>query len=116
MDLLDPIYWRLLTHGLIAIRGAAEAGDLPRCRVEAEHIHNIPSLIGEANIQRHVYYATTEREAYIEWVLSTGRKELRDHALFLCSLAWREMDTVLGLRGASYEERLSRESEKGGQP
>ena len=106
MESLDVLYLRLLTHGLIAIRNAAETGDVARCRAEAEHVHNIPSLIGETNMDRHIHYATQERTAYIEWVLSSGCEELREHACFLVGLAWSEMDMILGIHGQLYEKRL----------
>ena len=114
MDLFDPLYSTILERGIIGIRDAAEQGDLSRCRAEAEHIHNIPSLIGEHNVNRHLYYATREREAYIEWVLSTGRKELRYRVLLAFARAWQQMDAILGLHGMLYEERLSEDSEKRG--
>jgi len=98
MDSLDRIYSRLLQSGLIAIRDAAEAGDLPRCTAEADHIHNIPSLIGEHNLHRHVYYATKERKAYLDWVLSVGRKELREYVSLVYEPEWEQMDKILGLR------------------
>ena len=55
--------------GLIAIRDAATVGDLSRCRVEAEHLHNLPSFISEQDKQRHLYYVIAEKTAYLEWIL-----------------------------------------------
>jgi hypothetical protein len=107
MESLDALYWRILQSGLISIRDAAGEGDLARCRAEAEHIHNIPSLISEENVNRHIYYAMQEREAYIEWVLSTGRKDLCERALLVFAGEWEAMDSVLGLSGNPYDERLS---------
>ena len=107
MESLDALYWNILKSGLISTCAAAGEGDLSRCRAEAEHIHNIPSLIGEQNVARHLYYATQEREAYIQWLLSTNRKELREHALLVFGSEWQQMDAVLGLPAISYDERLS---------
>ncbi len=109
MKLLDPLYWRILQSGIISIRTAAEQGDLSRCRAEADHIHNIPTLIGEENVERHLYYATQERKAYIEWLLATPHKELREHALLVFAPEWQRMDAVLGLHSTSYDEILSQE-------
>ena len=109
MKTLDTLYWSILKSGLICVRTAAEEGDLSRCRAEAEHIHNIPSLIGEENLRRHLYYANQEREVYIEWLLSTNRRELLEHVLLVFAGEWKEMDLVLGIHGESYEQRLSPE-------
>jgi hypothetical protein len=36
--------------------------------VEAEHLHNVPSLIGEPNEHRHDCYFNVERPYYLERV------------------------------------------------
>ncbi len=95
MKSLDPSYWRILTLGLVAVRDAAANGDIARCRAEAEHIHNIPSLIGEDNVHRHMYYLTMERKAYIDWVTASGRDDLQKFVSLAYSTAWKEMDEVL---------------------
>jgi hypothetical protein len=103
---LDTLYWSILQSGLINIRTAAEQGDLARCRAEADHIHNIPSLIGEENWYRHFYYADQERRAYIQWLVSSGRNELREHALLVFGTPWREMDRILRIRESSSIQAL----------
>ena len=95
MDALDRIYWDILKAGLIAVRDAGANGDTARCRAEAEHIHNIPSLIGEQNIQRHIYYATVERQRYLDWVLSCGQAETQEYARMAYSWRWKRMDEIL---------------------
>ena len=66
MEKLDHIYKNILTLGLLEIRNAAQAGDAQRCHFESEHLHNLPSLIGEENIERHFYYFNRERMRYVE--------------------------------------------------
>src|SRR5262245_19997710 len=64
----DTIYAQILHHGLLRIRDAAGLGHLQYCAVESEHLHNIPSLIGETNEARHTYYFCQERTYYLERV------------------------------------------------
>ena len=56
MQELDKLYLAILQSGLAAIRNASHKGGVDYIREEAEHLHEIPSLIGENNIQRHLYY------------------------------------------------------------
>jgi hypothetical protein len=112
VDLLDPLYWTILERGIVGIRDASDQGDLSRCRAEAEHIHNILSLIGEPDIHRHLHYATHERETYVEWVLSTDRKELRNHARLAFGRVWQQMDVVLAITAQGWQQGLEeKESE-----
>jgi hypothetical protein len=101
MKALDAAYWRILTLGLIAVRDAAANNDVARCGAEAEHIHNIPSLIGEENIHRHVYYFTMERRAYLDWIAASGRDDLQQWASLSYSAAWKEMDEALTTAGVT---------------
>jgi len=64
----DAIYVQILQHGLLRIRDSAALGHLQYCAAESEHLHNIPSLIGESNEHRHVYYFSQERAHYLEHV------------------------------------------------
>jgi hypothetical protein len=64
----DAIYVQILHHGLLRIRDSAALGHLQYCAVESEHLHNIPSLIGETNEERHIYYFCQERPHYLEHV------------------------------------------------
>lgn len=64
----DAIYVQILHHGLLRIRDSAALGHLQYCAVESEHLHNIPSLIGETNEERHSYYFCQERAHYLEAV------------------------------------------------
>jgi hypothetical protein len=105
MQSLDPAYRRILQIGIIAVRDAAANGDIERCRVEAEHIHNIPSLIGEENVQRHLYYVSYERKAYIDWIAASGRADLQKFMSQAYSSAWKEMDEVLMVGAAADTQR-----------
>jgi len=92
---LDRLYVTLLYHGLIAIRNASHGGDLEYCKAESEHLHEVPSLIGETNILRHVYQATAARGLYLEWVESNNRDDVREFIDIWYAPVWRDIDAIL---------------------
>jgi hypothetical protein len=97
MEELYAIYLKILTAGLIAIRDAAAAGDPARCKAEAEHLHNLPSLIGEPNKQRHLYYISAEKTAYLKWVLSSKRKDLMEFVSLAYMSYWNRIEQILAV-------------------
>jgi hypothetical protein len=62
----DEVYLDILSCGLLWIRNAGHSGYARACEIEADHLHNIPSLVGEDNELRHEYYFETERTSYLE--------------------------------------------------
>ncbi len=68
MNSRDQAYLEILGFGLLRIRECAALGLHHYCAVEADHLHNIPSLIGETNEKRHEYYIREERGLYLERV------------------------------------------------
>lgn len=62
----NDAYKRILAVGLLALRDRVPRFDSSRLvEIEAEHLHNIPSLIDEDNWHRHAFYFNSERPAYI---------------------------------------------------
>jgi hypothetical protein len=90
---LDEICRTLLHFGLLSLRDAAYAGDIDRCKAETEHLHNLPSLIGETNLRRHLYYLQCERGEYLRWL--RGRVVLRESVDALLGPLWDQMAGVL---------------------
>jgi hypothetical protein len=68
MNERDRIYVQILHFGLLALRNGSSNGNLRYCQIEAEHLHNVPSLIGEPNDRRHDYYLDVEKPSYLEQV------------------------------------------------
>jgi hypothetical protein len=62
----DQAYIEILHFGLLRIRDNATLGNIEYCAIESEHLHNIPSLIGEVNEKRHEYYFEQERDYYLQ--------------------------------------------------
>jgi hypothetical protein len=61
----DNIYLKIMDVALSQIRNFCVDGAWQCARIESEHIHNLPSLIGEYNTLRHFYYLNNERERYL---------------------------------------------------
>ncbi|HEY3966083.1 MAG TPA: hypothetical protein VGM05_16100 [Planctomycetaceae bacterium] len=97
----DQAYLDLLGRGLFRVRDCAACGEFDLCRIEADHLHNIPSLLGEANENRHVYYIDIERGLYRErlrMLAATERvTEYIEVSEMLYSEAWRALASAAGL-------------------
>jgi hypothetical protein len=68
----DRVYIQNLHVGLMALHNVANAGDVEYWQIESDHLHNLPSLIGEPNEHRHDYYFNGERTLYLERVKDTN--------------------------------------------
>jgi hypothetical protein len=74
MTTLDQLYCRLLAFGLLGLREAIRSADSAWAEAEVEFLHNVPSLLGEPNPERHRCFWALERERYIAWVRSSKRE------------------------------------------
>ena len=95
MAKLDLLYARLLTVGFVVMRQAAESADRDWLEAEFELLHNVPSLIGEPNIERHLYFWSKERTHYIEWVSAPGREWANARMLTYYKPTWDEMEPLM---------------------
>lgn len=90
-------YKRILAMGLLALRDRAPGFSSPRLiEIEAEHLHNIPSLIDEDNLQRHLYYFNKERPAYIEALKELDLPEYSEPVLRIYLMPWEALLESLG--------------------
>ena len=95
MEELNTFYNRLLLFGLVILREAIYAGNDDWAKAEVEMLHNIPSLIGEQNLERHRYFWFTERELYIEKITALGLNEPKSRMLTFYEPIWRDMEPML---------------------
>ena len=95
MAQLDLLYARFLAVGFVVMRQAAESADRDWLEAEFELLHNVPSLIGESNAERHRYFWSKERTHHIEWASSPGREEARSRMLTYYKPIWDEMETLV---------------------
>ncbi len=94
MTTLDPLYARLLQLGFLILREAHEAKNDAWVRAEIELLHNVPSLIGEPNAERHRYFLEQERTAYREWVSESGSEEIAQKMRTYYKPLWEELDRL----------------------
>jgi len=94
MEALNVYYAKLLQVGLIVLRQAIWSSDREWAQMEVQHLHNLPSLINESNIERHRYFWFQERERYIEWASKKGG-DPQSRMLTYYEPLWREMEPVM---------------------
>lgn len=91
-------YLDLLERGLVMIRNFAYAGNIELCRIEADHLHNIPSLLHEDNERRHVYYIRGERGLYLQRLRERGAAEYLEEVGIWYAGPWRVLAEVAGVQ------------------
>ena len=62
----SDIYLDILYSGLLNCRSAGWRGDAAAAAAEADHLHNIPSLLRDDNEARHDYYLDLETDCYVD--------------------------------------------------
>jgi hypothetical protein len=95
MNDLDSLYTQLLAVGFLVLRQAADSGNQEWLDAELELLHNIPSLIGESNVERHKYFWTQERRHYVQWVSADGRQHAKSRMLTYYQPIWSKMEPVV---------------------
>ncbi len=94
---LDRLYITILHRGLVSVRDASRNGDLELCKAESEYLHEIPSLIGETNMLRHIYQKKTVRKVFLEWIKKNGRDDVLDFVQTWLAHEWGQIDAILGI-------------------
>jgi hypothetical protein len=109
MNELDTFYVRLLQVGFMVLRQAFESGDQKWLKAELELFHNIPSLLGEGNVERHRYFWFSERDFYIGWLSTHGREEPLSRMRTFYEPIWNEMEPLL-LRWVEQSDSMGKHS------
>ena len=78
--LRDRAYLDLLHYGLVGLRNYARNGRVELCWIEAEHLHEMPKLIGKEYEGAHEYYLRCTRKRWCSLAndKSTSRSMLRN--------------------------------------
>lgn len=95
MNELDDIYLKILDRGLSSLKSAAKAEDWAHCVALSEYLHNIPSLIKEGNIKRHIYHISEEKGRYLKWVHSSNDEDLLYKVGILYFDLWDKINKLL---------------------
>lgn len=95
MSELDNLYARMMQVGFLVLRQAIDSGNEDWMRAEIGLLHNVPSLLGEENFERHRYFWNQERDQYLNWLLSYGSAEARSRMRTYYEPLWKEMEPWL---------------------
>ncbi len=101
---LDLLYARFLQVGFIVIRQAIESAKQDWIDAELELLHNVPSLVGEGNPERHRYFWFQERAHHMEWVSAPGREEAKSRMLTYYQPIWDEMEPLVARLLTKHEQ------------
>ena len=93
----DRAYLDLLHHGLVLLRNFAHNGRVDLCRIEAEHLHEIPTLIGEVNEHRHLYYLRGTRGLYLQQLRELGAADYLEQVGIWYARAWQVLAATAGV-------------------
>jgi hypothetical protein len=94
----DKAYLTVLHCGLVMLRNLARSGQIDLCRIEAEHLHEIPTLLGELNEGRHEYYLRGTRELYLESLRELSAGDYLESANIWYFEPWRELESIFKVR------------------
>jgi hypothetical protein len=64
----------LLNQGILRIRSLAWGKDSEWCAIEADHVHNLPSLLLNYSDERLKYYWKVERVCFLRQMTSDERR------------------------------------------
>ena len=85
----EQAYLDLLHRGLVMLRNFAHTGDVELCRIEADHLHNMPTLLHEDNEHRHEYYIQGERGLFLQRLRELGATEYLEQVRIFYSEPWQ---------------------------
>ncbi|MGB9122236.1 MAG: hypothetical protein WCE73_16565 [Candidatus Angelobacter sp.] len=65
-DEIKEVLLNILQIGLLRIRSFGWDGAAKECSIEADHLHNLPTLIQLPSIARLLYYYNIERTGFLK--------------------------------------------------
>ncbi len=102
----EQAYLDLLERGLVLLRNFARLGDIDLCRIEADHLHNIPSLLHEGNEHRHEYYIRGERGLFLQRLRERGAAVYLEQVAIWYSGPWRVLAEAAGVRLPAWDQEV----------
>lgn len=100
----DRAYLDLIRYGLVLLRNSARGGRLEFCPVEAEHLHEVPTLIGEANEGRHLYYLSGTRALYLEQLRALGDGAYLEQVSIWYTQPWQVLAEATGWQLPAWDQ------------
>jgi hypothetical protein len=105
-QLRDRAYLDLLHHGLVLLRNFAHDGRVELCRIEADHLHEVPTLIGEINEHRHLYYLRGTRTLYLQQLKGLGAADYLEQVGIWYTQAWQVLAATAGCESATEKQDI----------
>ena len=100
-------YLDILNFGLVLIRNCMHVGNVELNRIEADHLHNIPTLLYEDNEHRHEYYIRGERMLYLQRLRELGATEYLKQAGIWYSGPWMILAEAAGLKLPGWDQEVA---------
>ena len=94
MKPLDYLYIEIMRLGLILLRNAVDSGNNEWSRQEVEHLHEVPSLVGNPNPSHHLAYWNMSQGSYREWIQRQD-PDLQDCILAFYESTWAKMRPLM---------------------
>lgn len=91
----------ILRRSLLRVRRAAGAGDAALCFIEADHVHNLPSLLANYSEQQLRFYLEVEREAFRRQVERHPARHADHRDVTEMRGAWDQLERYLNSRLAA---------------
>ena len=91
----------ILRRSLLRVRNAAGAGDAALCFIEADHVHNLPSLLANYSEEVLRFYLEVEREAYQRQVERHAARHVDQRDVSEMRGAWDQLERYLNSRRAA---------------
>lgn len=93
----EQAYLDILHRGLVLLRNYAHNRQVELCRIEADHLHNIPTLLHEGNEHRHVFYILKERGLYLGRLRKLEATEYLEQVSIWFTEAWWALASAAGV-------------------
>jgi hypothetical protein len=107
-------YLELLHRGLVLVRNFAHSGTVELCRIEADHLHNIPTLLYEENEHRHEYYIRSERMLFLRRLRELGAVGYLEQAGIWYAEPWRILAEAAGVKLGAWDQEAAPGTSRGG--
>ncbi len=100
MNKIDSIYLKLIMIGSIRIRNLCDLKLYDEARAEAEHLHEIPGLVGDQVCHGHFFYLRVHRMRFLEAMNAKATPESLDQIRDIYGGLWKRLEAeVLAVFG-----------------
>jgi hypothetical protein len=94
-DDVQEILGQVLTTSLLRIRAAGWNGDAELCAIEADHVHNLSTLLSSFSVELLHFYLDVERVAYLENIRAHAGKSGAAADIRAFEDAWKALESLL---------------------